>query len=64
MIIFVYIVFWHKGVKEYYFVKSVICIGADTGLLIFTKYFKIFRDLISGVKCMLGVTGSKFERLC
>ncbi|ACO25711.1 hypothetical protein BCA_A0037 (plasmid) [Bacillus cereus 03BB102] len=64
IIIFLYIVFLHKGIKEYYFVKPVICIGADTGLLIFTKYFKIFHDLISGVKCMLGVTCSKFERLC
>lgn len=29
----------HKGVKEYYFVKSVICIGADTGLLVFLIFF-------------------------
>ncbi|AAS44929.1 hypothetical protein BCE_A0079 (plasmid) [Bacillus cereus ATCC 10987] len=31
MFIFVYIVFLYKGVKEYYFVKSVICIEGDTG---------------------------------
>lgn len=39
--------FLYKGVKEYYFVKSVLCIEVDTGLLVFLSFFGIWRPFLN-----------------
>ncbi|PGV95960.1 hypothetical protein COD80_12615 [Bacillus cereus] len=46
--IYLYILFFlYKGVKEYYFVKSVLCIEVDTGLLVFLILFGILRPFLN-----------------